>query len=144
MATRATTLSPFHVEALNRIDIEFYKDRKVKDAWKALLDNFENYPKDAADNNYQRQLETCNESSRAMLVDLLCEMARSLGYEFDRVHLRRGVYQPQGHDWIELENSVIRSGFAQILADKKALPIYLATAVNQADKTDRKEEGPKE
>ncbi|MDP2815120.1 MAG: hypothetical protein Q8O19_00395, partial [Rectinemataceae bacterium] len=57
MATRATTLSPLHVEALNRIDIEFYKDRKVKDAWKALLDGFESYPKDTSAIDFQSKCE---------------------------------------------------------------------------------------
>ena len=42
MATRATTLSPHHIEALNRIDLEFdgksLGDREVIDAWKAYLD----------------------------------------------------------------------------------------------------------
>lgn len=52
MATRATSLSPLHVEALNMIDIEFHKDKKIVDAWKLLLDNFANYPKDPKDPNY--------------------------------------------------------------------------------------------
>ena len=43
MATRATTLAPLHVEALNLIDIEFdakkKKDKRVVDAWKLYLDH---------------------------------------------------------------------------------------------------------
>ena len=43
MATRATGLSPKHVEALNKIDVEFYgKDKKSKDvivAWKEYHDH---------------------------------------------------------------------------------------------------------
>jgi hypothetical protein len=42
MATRASTLSPHHVEALNRIDLEFSpknkKEKPVLEAWKAYLD----------------------------------------------------------------------------------------------------------
>ena len=33
MATRATNLSPVHVEALNAVPIDFYKDKYVMDAW---------------------------------------------------------------------------------------------------------------
>lgn len=40
MSTRATPLYPAHVEALNRIDIEFYSEQKITRAWKLLLDNF--------------------------------------------------------------------------------------------------------
>lgn len=139
MATRATPLSPIHVESLNPIDIEFYKDKKVKDAWKVLLDSFESYPKDISDKDYQSKSEACDEKSRGLRVDLLYEMAISLGYEFDKVHLKRGVYQPQGHNWIETENNVIRSGFAQIFAGNKALPISFVN-LNQTDKTGQKEE----
>lgn len=43
MATRATTLSPKHVEALNAIPIEFYgKDKRLKaiiNKWKTYLDH---------------------------------------------------------------------------------------------------------
>ncbi len=42
MATRAASLSPAHVEALNAIPIEFYGSRRafkqVVDAWKSYLD----------------------------------------------------------------------------------------------------------
>ena len=43
MATRAYTLSPAHVEALNRIDLEFSNDKpsekKVIEVWKQYLDH---------------------------------------------------------------------------------------------------------
>ena len=40
MATRAYTVSWLHVEALNRIDLEFdaNRDREVVEAWKEYLD----------------------------------------------------------------------------------------------------------
>ncbi|SHJ73771.1 DUF6680 family protein [Propionispora hippei] len=42
MKTRASTLSPEHVEALNMIDVEFYgnekRNRAVVEAWKSSLD----------------------------------------------------------------------------------------------------------
>ena len=45
MSTRATRLSPLHVEALNMIDIEYYDNQKIVDAWHLLSDLFDNYPK---------------------------------------------------------------------------------------------------
>ncbi|MBI5638602.1 MAG: hypothetical protein HZA03_11605 [Nitrospinae bacterium] len=144
MATRATILSPLHVEALNRIDIEFYKDKKIRDLWKALFDNFESYPKDVADKDYPRRLEACNEKSMDLRVELLFEMAISLGYDIDKVHIKRVVYQPQVHNWIETEENVIRHGWAQVLVGNKPLPISLINPANQADKTGQIVEGPKE
>jgi len=38
MATRATFLSPAHVEALNAVPIEFYGNKKIIDPWKEYLD----------------------------------------------------------------------------------------------------------
>lgn len=43
MTTRATTMSPAHVEALNAIEVEFYAtsgpDKKVLDAWRMYNDH---------------------------------------------------------------------------------------------------------
>jgi len=39
MATRAAGLSPTHVGALNRIDIEFYGVSEVSEAWKEYHDH---------------------------------------------------------------------------------------------------------
>ena len=43
MATRATNLSPRHVEALNLIDVVFYSkrrdDKQIRDVWKQYLDH---------------------------------------------------------------------------------------------------------
>lgn len=142
MATRATPLSPVHVEALNRIDIEFYKDKEVINAWKALLDSFESYPKDINDKDYQRRVEASNEKSLEMRVKLLYVMANALDYEFDEVHLKKGAYWPQWHGWIETEQNVIRSGLAQVFAGKSSFPIYVVNQPNQPEKTSQIEEGP--
>jgi len=46
MATRASGLSPTHIEALNRIDLEFHgqsrKDKEIIAAWNAYLDYLNN------------------------------------------------------------------------------------------------------
>ena len=39
MSTRATTLSQNHVTALNMIDIDFYNNKKVIDAWRIYYDH---------------------------------------------------------------------------------------------------------
>jgi len=46
MSTRATTLSQNHVTALNMIDIAFYSDKEVIDAWKIYYDHLSNKPLD--------------------------------------------------------------------------------------------------
>lgn len=137
MATRATTLSPRHVESLNLIDIEFHQDKKIVDAWKLLLDNFMNYPKDPNDPNFQTKLNACSERSSDLLTDLLYEMAKVLNFTFDKVHLKRGVYIPQGHTDIELEQTIIRRSLTDLFLGIKSLPI---TIVNRPDATETEKE----
>src|SRR5579871_3781556 len=43
MTTRATQMSPVHVEALNSIEVEFYGDKRVLDGWR-LYNNHLNSP----------------------------------------------------------------------------------------------------
>jgi hypothetical protein len=131
MATRATPLSPFHVEALNMIDVEFYKDRKVTDAWKLLLDNFENYPRDTQDSNYQMKLNSCNEKSRELSTSLLCEMSLLLGYRFDKVHLMRGAYIPKGHADTEFDQEFIRKSMVGLFLGKLSIPIKIFKGVEK-------------
>lgn len=126
MATRATPLYPQHVEALNMIDIEFFENKKVTEAWKLLLDNFANYPKDLKDPNYQTKLDTSADKSSELFTDLLYEMAKSLNYDFDKVHLKRGAYIPQGHTDFELEQNFIRRSLVQLFLGQKSIPINIA------------------
>lgn len=64
MATRANRLNLNHIEALNMIDIEFFKNEKVKEKWKLLLDNFVNYPQDL-------MRKIMNQDSAHVLKDLM-------------------------------------------------------------------------
>lgn len=125
MATRATGLSPLHVEALNRIDIEFYgddeKNREVFNAWKEYRDHLglaasiKTEDKDGWTNWTTRKED--------LLTELLYKMAICLGYKFDRVHIKRGHYYPMGYVQIESEQMIIRKGLVDIFQNKSALPV---------------------
>jgi hypothetical protein len=123
MSTRATPLSAYHVEALNMIDVEFYgrrkKDRNVIKAWKNYLDHLNNGPSDES----KRPLwfEKINDLS----TELLYEMAISLGYDFDKVHIKRGIYIPKGHTDLEMEQMAIRKGLVEVLDGERALPMRI-------------------
>lgn len=125
MATRATPLYPQHVEALNMIDIEFFESKKITEAWKLLLDNFANYPKDTKDPKYQAQLNSCMEKSTDLLTDLLYEMGKYLNYKFDKVHLKRGAYIPKGHADYILDQEFIRRAFVGVLLGQVPIPIKI-------------------
>ncbi|MCD4780092.1 MAG: hypothetical protein K8S27_06030 [Candidatus Omnitrophica bacterium] len=123
MATRATPLYSAHVEALNMIDIEFYKEKKVVEAWKLLHDNFANYPKDPKAPDFEARLASCGDKSNELLTELLYEMSKVLGYKFDKVLLKRGCYTPKGHGDFQLEQDFIRRGLVQVFLGNQAIPI---------------------
>ncbi len=125
MATRAATVSPEHVQALNMIDLEFHGKRykSVTDAWKAYLDHLASFPKEAGEPAQQQWADRRVDR----LTTLLMEMGKCLGYEFDEVHVKKGVYAPEAHGQIENENMLLRRGLLQLLYGDSALKMELAS-----------------
>ena len=134
MSTRATRLDAKHIEALNMIDIEFFENKKITEAWKLLLDNFVNYPKDIKDPNYQVQLNSCVKESDNLFVNLLYEIAKSLNYTFDKVYLKRGVYIPKGQAEHMMSQEFIRRAFVEVLLGQRSIPISVVNTLNEEKK----------
>lgn len=117
MATRATSLSPAHVEALNAIPIEFYgKNKRLRviiDKWKIYL------------NHLARDVSApgWGDKKIELFVDLLSSMAAFLGYEFNKVEITNEIYRPVGHAGIETDQEIIRRGLAQLFSGQLALPM---------------------
>lgn len=120
MATRAYTLAPAHVEALNRIDLEFETkkkhEKKVLDAWKEYLDLLGNRELSAEQWNIRRV---------DLLVELLYHMGWALDYEFDKTHIKNGTYSPVAHGRIEEQQEAIRQGVIEIMEGKRVLPMHV-------------------
>jgi len=123
MATRAANVSPDHVQALNMIDLEFRGKRfkPVTDAWKAYLDHLASFPKDEDEATQKRW----GEKRVDRLTTLLLEMGKSLGYEFDEVHVKKGVYAPEAHSQIENENTLVRRGLIRVLYGDASLSMAI-------------------
>jgi hypothetical protein len=64
-----------------------------------------------------------NAQTEETLIDLLEKMAVSLGYEFDRVSLKRNIYRPIGHNQVEQDLTTIRTELVELLSGKKGLPV---------------------
>ena len=118
MRTRASTLSPAHVEALNMIDVEFYgskkKNKRVVAAWKLYLDNLGdmNTPEDI---RYSKRGD--------LFLELLYTMAASLGYDFDKEHIKNTSYIPQAFVDVESEQHMIRKGVLNVLRGDTTIPM---------------------
>ncbi len=121
MSNRATPMSPLYVQALNLIDVEFTanndKEKGVRNAWKELLDLYVNFK------------TTANAADKAddLRAALLAAMGKSLGYDFDKVYLKKGVYYPEFLGNVEMEQHSLRHQILELLdgTGKRKLPIAM-------------------
>lgn len=122
MATRATALSPKHVEALNRIDLEFESakkhEKKVLEYWRQYLDLL-------GEKNISE--EQWNLRRIDLLVELLYQMGISLGYDYGKTQIKNGIYFPVAHGQIEEQQAAIRQGVIDVLQGKKAISMNVAS-----------------
>ncbi len=120
MATRGSTLSISHVEALNRIDLEFSdndKYKKVIEAWKEYFANL------GDDNGRGNNLDLWVDKRKELFANLLYEMGNVLNFKFDKTLIKRNWYTPQGHIKTEEEHNLIRKGILNILNGEATLNI---------------------
>jgi hypothetical protein len=50
-------------------------------------------------------------------------MATTLGYDFDKTHIKRSSYYPQGYGDYENDHMIIRKGLVEIISGKKSIPM---------------------
>lgn len=116
MATRAYNVAPAHVEALNRISLEFLpnapKEKAVLDAWEQYLDHL------------GQQQDTGWGSRRIdLMCDLLFAMGASLGYTFNKTQIKNGIYLPTAHTQAEEHQLAIRGMVKEVLEGTRAIPV---------------------
>ncbi len=120
MATRAYSLSPAHVEALNSIDLEFSTKRpaekRVLEVWQQYLDHLGNTGMEAGAWGTRRV---------DLLVDMLRAMGKALGYDFNKTQIKNGTYSPGAHSRMEAEQGRIREMTVELLEGKRVLPMYV-------------------
>lgn len=120
MATRAYTLAPAHVEALNRIDLEFSPKRPAE---KAVLDVWQQYLDHLGEKNMDTSAWTTKRVD--LLVDLLHAMGKGLGYDFNKTQIKNGTYSPVAHGRIESEQERVRQLTLELLDGKRVLPMFI-------------------
>ncbi len=124
MATRAYNISWDHVNALNRIDVEFDnkipKEKDVLDSWKSYLDLL---------NDKTLTPENWNTRRIDLFVDLLHKMAMVLDYDFDKTHIKNSAYSPKAHGNTEEEINELRAGLIKVLKGEISIPIKVHGAI---------------
>ena len=134
MATRPSRVSVEHVRALNMIDLEFYGDEKfkeVREKWRIYHDhlNEQNIP--------DARIAAWVEKGGDLFDDLLHSMSVALGYDFDRVQLKRGSYIPRAHGEEETIQRSIRDSLRAILGGTKPFPITVTSVTQEPEALER-------
>lgn len=116
MYTRGTRLSMEHVQALNRIELAFYKDKNVMSAWSAYLDIL-SVPETSENSVYLQGRRD------DLFVDLLYAISQRLGYPFTKTEIKNSTYRPKAH--VDLENSQqnVLAGLAGLVNGTRVLRV---------------------
>jgi hypothetical protein len=113
---------PFYlarVDALNMIDVEFFKEQHIQDAWQDLFAHYRDEHPGLSDAQIAQQRE-----DKYSL--LLFEIGKTLGYGFGKAHIRDNVYRPILHnEYDELELDTKRRVLELLKSD--ALPVKFVT-----------------
>jgi hypothetical protein len=125
MSTRATRIANEHVQALNLIELEFNKgwyrkrskEQAIIDAWRLHLDNL-NQP---ADENDPASVKTWSDRTEGPFVELMYSMSQALGFDFDRVQLKRGMYYSRGQAELELAQRAVVHSLAKVLTGQQPI-----------------------
>ncbi len=125
MATRAIRVgSNDHVQALNLIEVFFngksLQEKAIRDAWAEYLDFlYQRVDPDAT----EVEQKTHNDKGVDHLIALLEAMGAALGYNFNKVQLRRGGYYPQAHADEANARAMIRNGLVSVFKDGQPVPM---------------------
>lgn len=107
------------VDALNMIDVEFFGEQRVQDAWQALFAHYcQEHPGLNNDQVFREREE--------LFATLLYEISQVLGYKFSRTHIRDNVYRPILHGKFDEMEVQTREALHQLL-QSDALPVRFVT-----------------
>jgi hypothetical protein len=120
MVTRYMRLSPRHVEALNMVPLEFKdegEEKKVLDAWKEYLDHL--------GTDSTQDTNAWAKTGFDLLVDLLFEMSKALGYDFEKLRIKKEAYSPKLFADVEAEWHTLRKQLVELTdgTGRRKLPI---------------------
>jgi hypothetical protein len=119
MRTRRVTLSAEHVSALNTIQTEFHDDLRVIEAYKKYIENLSSPGPILNDPAGRRFMEVRND----IFNEMMFEIGRSLGFNFDKRDLAKYSYTPQGWVDTEAEQNAVRKLALELLLGQRGLPV---------------------
>ena len=121
---------PFYiarVDALNMIDVEFYRNKSVRDAWQDLFAHYRDKHPGLNDEQIMQQREE-------LFATLLFEISKVLGYSLGRAEIRDNIYRPELHNTFDSIEFETRQRVLDLLKSD-ALPVRFVNAQEEAHKT---------
>lgn len=118
MATRRLQISTEHVNALNLIEVEFYKKETVLAAWQKSREHLNKGPDD----------EVWHETKDRILAILLSEMAKVLRFNITGLEIFRSGYAPSGWAYREMRQNAITDYLFGLSQGSTAIPISVSNA----------------
>ena len=117
MQTRGVRLDPVHVAALNVVEIEFYKDTNVRNAFQSYIQHL------SAPMPVVAEQDRFFDQRSDLFMVLLSEIGTSVGFTFDKRDLERLSYVPQGWDSDQNMQRKNAEMLGQLLSGQRAIPI---------------------
>ena len=119
MRTRSAKLSLEHVTALNLIEIEFYDNSNVRNAWQKYMENL------SSEAPEERSVDFYGKRDQ-LFIKLLQEVANQIGLKkVDITDLMTSNYYPQGWANDEVEQRKVRALLIQTLSGMKPLKVRM-------------------
>lgn len=118
MQTRGIRLDPLHVAALNIIELEFYKNPKIRKAFKDYIEHL-GTPIPEKDSDQKQFFDNRSE----LLMELLREIGHDVGYTFDKMELDRRSYAPVGWEndqFLQRRNAQL---LGAVLSGERPIPV---------------------
>ena len=119
MATRRLAISADHVNALNMVEVDFYKCPNVEKEWKGYKDHLNKPPPE--DDKWR-------EDKEKLLANLLFEIAAVLHFNIPAMEIFKGGYAPGGWAHRDQRSTGALEYIHELSAGTKQLPIWLHAA----------------
>jgi hypothetical protein len=103
MANRRARLSAEFVAALNVVEIDFYGEKDIVEAYRELLEYYSRNVERMSDQQHELHFAKMQEAVN----NLLTAMSRKLGYRVTRLDLEKGGYSPNAWAWREERGDLI-------------------------------------
>lgn len=121
MKTRKTNLAPDHVSSLNAIQTDFCDNPRVISAYKTYIGLL--YRTVPPPSEPQDQIKHFFEEQDNAFIELIFQMARTLGVILDKDDISKYSYAPIGWGNVESQQNLFRGLLIELLTGKRGLPV---------------------